>query len=180
MNKLTTIVLAVVAFIIFVFAGVASSVNGAISREEVASKAYSDIDVILTTRFNKLREMAECVKRYDEHEYRTLVDVISARGKNMSSTEAKECLLAFSRVEERYPQLQSQQNYQLLMIETSTIENRVGHMKNAYNSAVRDYNQYCRRFPTRFCLNVFGYERRVFDYYKADPSHADTAPLNLF
>ena len=70
----------------------------------------------------KLTELAECVKQYDKHEYRTLVDTISARGKNMNGKEVKECLAAFSRVEERYPQLRSQENYKTLMkeIEDST------------------------------------------------------------
>lgn len=180
MNKLTLIIISVVASLLLAFVCVQSSMNGAVSREETTNKAFSDIDVILTTRYNKLREMAECVKRYDEHEYRTLVDTITARGKNMTSAQAKECLLAFSRVEERYPQLQSQKNYHLLMIETSTIENRVGQIKSAYNGAVREYNQYCRRFPTRFCLSICGYEKHNFEYYKADSSVADNVPLNMF
>ena len=81
-----------------------SSRNGAINLEEQVNTAKSGIDVQLSNRFNKLHELAACVKKYDEHEYNTLVKVIEARGKNMSGTEAKQCIAAFSRVEERYPE----------------------------------------------------------------------------
>lgn len=180
MNKTLAIVIAIFAFILFVIGGMFASRNGAISLEESVKTAQSDIDVMLTNRYNKLNEMAECVKQYDKHEYNTLVNVISERGKNMSGKEVKECFAQFSRVEERYPELQSQKNYHTLMLEISTIENRVGHTKNAYNSFVRDYNQYCRSFPTSFCLSVTGYVVQHFDYYKAEPHVIDTKPINLF
>ena len=66
-----------------------SSRNGAINLEEQVNTSKSGIDVQLSNRFNKLHELAACVKKYDEHEYATLVKVIEARGKNMSGTEAK-------------------------------------------------------------------------------------------
>ena len=57
-----------------------SSRNGAINLEEQVNTSKSGIDVQLSNRFNKLHELAACVKKYDEHEYATLVKVIEARG----------------------------------------------------------------------------------------------------
>lgn len=157
-----------------------SSMNGAISLEESVKTASSDIDGSLTKRVNKLKELAELIKHYDEHEYNTLVGVIEARGKNMSKDEVQNCLAAFSRLEERYPQLRSQENYALAMREASRCENEIQQKRSAYNAFVRDYNRYCRKFPTFWCLQLTGYEVQSFDYYKAAPSANDDKPLQLF
>ena len=124
--KLTLIIGAAILGIVMIFGVmIISSKNSAISLEESVNTAQSGIDVQLSNRFNKLTELAECVKQYDAHEYKALVDVITARGKQMSGTQAKECIAAFSRVEERYPDLKSQTNYKHLMTEISITENHL-------------------------------------------------------
>ena len=159
---------------------VMSSKNGAISLEEQVNTAKSGIDVQLSNRFNKLHELAACVKKYDEHEYNTLVKTIEARGKNMSGKEAKQCIAAFSRVEERYPDLKSQKNYAMLMNDISITENTLAQHKKAYNEFVRDYRYYCRKFPTSMFLSFTGYEVKKYDMYEAEPEQRDTKPLDLF
>lgn len=159
---------------------VMSSRNGAINLEEQVNTAKSGIDVQLSNRFNKLHELAACVRKYDEHEYNTLVKTIEARGKNMSGTEAKQCIAAFSRVEERYPDLKSQPNYRHLMDEISLTENHLAQTKTAYNEFVRDYSYYCRKFPTSVFLALTGYEFQKFPYYEAEAGVKDTKPLELF
>lgn len=124
--KLTLIIGAAILGIVMIFGVmIISSKNSAISLEESVNTAQSGIDVQLSNRFNKLTELAECVKQYDAHEYKALVDVITARGKQMSGTQAKECIAAFSRVEERYPDLKSQTNYKHIMTEISLTENHL-------------------------------------------------------
>lgn len=157
-----------------------SSRNGAINLEEQVNTAKSGIDVQLSNRFNKLHELAACVKKYDEHEYNTLVKVIETRGKNMSGAEAKQCIAAFSRVEERYPDLKSQKNYSALMNDISITENHLAQYKVAYNETVRNYSYYCRKFPTSMFLSITGYIAKDFKYYEAEEHTRDTKPLDLF
>lgn len=157
-----------------------SSKNSAINLEETVNTAKSSIDVQLSNRFNKLNELAACVKKYDEHEYKELVDVIAARGKSIHGNEAKECIAAFSRVEERYPELKSQANYRHLMDDISITENRLAQIKDAYNKSVKDYNYHCRKFPTAMFLGWTGYEVRRYEMYFADSTVTDNKPLQLF
>lgn len=154
--------------------------NSAVTLEEAVGTAQSGIDVQLSNRFNKLTELAACVKKYDEHEYRTLVDVIEKRGKNMSAAEAKQCIAAFSRVEERYPDLKSQKNYQNLMSEVAVTENHLAAHKKAYNESVRDYRRHCRTFPASMFLSLFGYEMKKYSYYEAGAGVKDDKPMELF
>ena len=160
--------------------GVMSSKNGAVNLEEQVNASKSAIDVQLTNRFNKLHEIAACVKQYDQHEHETLVKVIDARGRNMSGADAKQCIAAFSRVEERYPDLKSQPNYKHLMNEISITENHLAQIKTAYNSQVRDYNYYCRKFPTAIFLSMTGYVVKQYEYYQAEEHVKDVKPLSLF
>ena len=163
---------------------VMSSKNGAISLEENVNAAKSGIDVQLSNRFNKLHELAAVIKNYNEHEYNTLVKVIEARGKNMSSKEAKDCadqcMVKINAVAEQYPTLKSQNNCQHLLNEISITENTLAQHKKAYNEFVRDYRYYCRKFPTSFFLSLTGYETKKFDMYEAEPEQRDTKPLELF
>lgn len=162
------------------FCSIMSSKNGAIGLEEEVNAAVSAIDTHLTARFNKLHELAACVKKYDAHESETLIKVIEARGKNMSGTQAKECIAAFSRVEERYPDLKSQANYAHLMNDISITENHLNQVRKAMNETIRDYRYYCRKFPTSFFLDITGYRVKQFDMYVADETVKDIKPLDLF
>ena len=102
--KMTLIVLAAILGIgLISLCSMMSSKNAAINLEEQVNTAKSGIDVQLSNRFNKLHELAACVKKYDEHEYKTLVSVIESRGKNMGGKEMKRryillILLVFSLV----------------------------------------------------------------------------------
>lgn len=179
--KATLITLAAIVGVgLIVLCMLMSSRNGAINLEEQVNTAKSGIDVQLSNRFNKLHELAACVKKYDEHEYNTLVKVIEARGKNMSGTEAKQCIAAFSRVEERYPDLKSQSNYKHLMDDISITENHLAQHKKAYNETVRNYSYYCRKFPTSMFLSITGYFPKDFKYYEAEEHTRDNKPLDLF
>ena len=81
---------------------VMSSKNGAISLEENVNVAKSDIDVQLSNRFNKIHELAKCVTKYDEHEYKTLMDVIAQRGgKNMDGRGFKATMANINAVAEK-------------------------------------------------------------------------------
>lgn len=159
---------------------VMSSKNAAISLEESVNTAKAAIDVQLSNRFNKLTELTECVKAYDAHEYKVLKETIEARGKNMTSKEVKQTMLAISAVAEQYPSLQSQKNYQQLMTEIAITENHLAQHKKAYNESVRDYRYHCRKFPTSGFLSFVGYEVQHYEMYIADESVRDDKPLSLF
>ena len=180
--KMTLIVLsAIIGIGMMGLCMVMSSKNGAISLEENVNVAKSGIDVQLSNRFNKLHELASCVKKYDEHEYKTLMNVIAQRGgKNMDGKGFKATMANINAVAEKYPDLQSQKNYKHLMDDISITENTLAQNKKAYNQFVRDYRYYCRKFPTSFFLSFTGYEVRKYDMYEADSSVKDTNPLKLF
>lgn len=152
--------------------------NSAISLEETVNTAKSDVDTQLQRRVNILTELSQCVKQYDSHEATTLERVIANRGKQMSGQEAHEVMLQIAAVAEKYPDLQSQKNYNKLMNECSITENLVAQHKKAFNSTIREYRRYCRSFPANMILKMLGYEAIEFEYYKTDAT--DSKPIKMF
>ena len=169
---------AIAAVVLMAVFAVQGAGNKAISYEESVETAKADVDTQLQRRYNVLTELAECVKQYDQHEYDTLTAVIEARGANISESEAEEVVAQINAVAEAYPELKAQENYKQFMTEIATTENLIAQYKQAYNSSIKSYNRYVRKFPTKQFLSILGYEVQNYEYYSTDKT--DSEPLNLF
>lgn len=171
---ITGIVVAVILTFTFGFQGVK---NKAISYEEQISTAQSEIKVQEKRRADLLPNLVDCVKAYDKHEYQTLMDVINARG-TTSDESVNEIQMMINVVAEAYPELKSSTNYKELMNELATTENLIANYRSNYNSWVKKYNQYIRKFPNRQILGFLGYE--IINYSYLDYNVSADAPTNLF
>lgn len=168
------IILAVVLFATFMMQGVQ---NKAISYDEQIQTAQSEIKVQEKRRADLIPNLVDCVKAYDEHEYQTLMNVVSARGTS-SDNAAAEIQTMIQAVAEAYPELKSDSNYKELMNELSTTENKIANTRSNYNTWVNKYNSYIRHFPNKQILNFVGYE--VIEYKRLDYDVSSDAPTNLF
>ena len=171
-------IVAIAAVILMMVFAVQGAGNKAIGYEESVQTAKADVDTQLQRRYNVLTELAECVKQYDKHEYETLLAVIEARGSNISESEAEEVVAQINAVAEAYPELKSQENYKQFMTEIATTENHIANYKQAYNSSIKSYNRYVRKFPSRQFLSLIGYEVQSYEYYSTDKT--DSEPVSLF
>ena len=168
------IVVAVILLGVFAIQGVQ---NKAISYEEQIATAQSDIKVQEKRRADLIPNLVDCVKAYNEHEYKTLMDVIGARGVN-SDQSVNEIQTMISAVAETYPELKSSENYRELMNELAATENLIANYRSNYNTWVKKYNQYVRQFPNKPILNMLGYEAIEYSYLTYNTS--EDAPTNLF
>ena len=176
--KLFLIVLVVIIAIILVSVFVAQGVqNKAISYEEQISTALSDIKVQEKRRTDLVPNLVDCVKAYDEYEYQTLLDIVEKRGSNSDETAA-EIQTMVAAIAEAYPELKSSENYRELMNELATTENLIANYRSNYNTWVKNYKMYVRKFPAKQFLNILDYE--VVDYQYLEYDVSEDAPTNLF
>lgn len=181
MNKISNLKLGliigagVIAVIILCVFSVQSSQNKAISLEEQVSVAQSDIKVQEKRRVDLVYNLADCVKQYDKHEYETLTAIAEGRG---SAGDIENVTTAITAVSEAYPELKSNENYKQLMTELAMTENLIAEYRSNYNSQIKSYNRYVKKFPTRMFLNMLGYEKQ--DYKYLDYDAPVDAPQNLF
>lgn len=136
-----------------------SSQNRAFTLEEQVNTADSDIKVQEKRRVDLVYNLANCVKQYDKHEAETLTAIVENRG---STGDIENVTTAITAVSEAYPELKSNENYKELMNELSITENLIAEYRSNYNKQVKEYNRYIRKFPTRFFLNILGYEVRGY------------------
>ena len=71
-----SIIIAIIALVVVWFIGVQRML---VSLDENVNNAMSQIGVNLTSRFDALTGLLDLVKGYNEHEYKTLSDVIKMR-----------------------------------------------------------------------------------------------------
>lgn len=160
--KLLLITIAgIIAVILLCVFGIQSSQNKAISLEEAVNTAASDINVQEKRRVDLVYNLADSVMQYNEHEAETLKAIAEGRG---SAGNIENVTTAITAVAESYPELKSNENYKQLMNELSITENLIAEYRSNYNKAVKEYNRYIRKFPTRMFLNILGYESMEYEY----------------
>jgi len=178
MKKILLIIGTIVAIIllcVFINQGVQ---NKAISFEEQIENTAGNIRVEEQRRFDLIPNLVECVKAYDEHEYKTLVDVVNARGSNGGAT-ADEIKTMIAAVAEAYPDLKSQKNYQDLMNELAITENKIAEMRKFYNKNVTSYKRFIRMFPNKQILNMVGYEVKDYERLEFDNISANAPKVQF-
>ena len=150
--------------------------NNAINLEEQVKTATSDISIQEKRRVDLVYNLVDTVKEYDKHESETLKNIVEGRSGNGNDIENVNTMI--SAVAEAYPELKSNENYKELMNELSITENLIAEYRSNYNSQVKEYNRYVRKFPNKLFLNMLGYEKENFDYLNFEAS--SDAPQNLF
>lgn len=165
-------VISVVMMCVFMIQGVQ---NKAFALEESVNTAAADINVQEKRRVDLVYNLADCVMQYDKHEAETLKSVVEGRG---STGDIENVTTAITAVAEAYPDLKSNENYKELMNELAMTENLIAEYRSNYNQQIKEYKRYVRKFPTRFFLDMLGYEVMNFEYLEYD-APVD-APQNLF
>lgn len=151
--------------------------NRAITYEEGIENAMSQVKVQEKRRFDLIPNLVECVKSYNEYEYKTLVEVVQARGINASTADEIKTLV--QAVAERYPELKAQKNYQDLMNEIALTENKIAKMRDGYNTEVTNYRRYVRKFPNKQVLDMLGYDMQEFDRLEFENSSVDAPKVQF-
>ena len=152
-----------------------------VSLDENVNNALNQISVNLTSRFDALTGLLDLVKGYNEHEYKTLSEVINMRssiGRNSKASDIEgqeniitEAVGKIMAVAEAYPELKSNTNYQNLMNSLNDYETKVRQSRLVYNDTVTKLNRTIRMFPTSLVApicNVF-----IRDYLEKDEAKKD-------
>lgn len=163
------IVIAVVAVLVLWFIGAQRKL---VNQDELCQNAMSQIGVQQNSRWDALTALVELVKSYNEHEYKTLQDVIAQRKQiNGNSTakdvEAQEQAMAniarqINFVAEQYPDLKASENYGKAMESVNLYENQVRTARMVYNDTVTKYNKLVRQFPDSIAASILSFEKKDY------------------
>nr|MEA2797533.1 LemA protein [Phenylobacterium sp.] len=162
-NRLARVALIVLAPLIVAGCGV----NTIPTKEEAAKAQWAEVQNQYQRRSDLIPNLVATVKGYAAQEKSTLVEVTQARA---SATQVKVDASTITNpaqfqqyaqaqdrlsgvlgrlmlIQERYPDLKSNQNFIALQSQLEGTENRIAIARRDYNGSVQDFNTTLRTFP---------------------------------
>jgi LemA protein len=167
-------------------------VNSIPTAEEEAKAKWANVQAAYQRRASLIPNLVATVKGAAASEERILVGVTEARaaatkvtvtGDQLTDPKAmasyadvqNRLTLSLQRLQEAYPQLQSQGNFKTLMDQVEGTENRINIAIIDYNGAVQQYNTRIRTFPDAIGAKVI-YGAKPMATFQATTPNADVAP----
>jgi LemA protein len=175
-------------------------INTIPTAEEQVNAEFANLQAEYQRRNDLIGNLVETVKGAAGSEERILTRVTEARSRATSVTLSPEQLsdpqavrryndaqaglsqarsLLGTVIQERYPQLQSQQRFSDLMVAIEGTENRIRTQRRDYNDSVRLYNTRIRTFPDAIGAKIFyGAKPKVAFEAAAGAETAPTVDFN--
>jgi LemA protein len=147
-------------------------INSIPTAEENAKAKWGDVQTVLQRRADLIPNLVATVKAAGAQEKSILVEVTQARAaagsvrlapgdltdpaKMAQFANAQQSVTySLQRLQEAYPELQSQAGYKTLQDQLESSENRISIARRDYNAAVQAYNTRIRTFPDAVGAKVF-------------------------
>ena len=186
------LIIGIIAAIIIVGAWAASAYNSMVDVQEKATTELANVQSAYQRRADLIPNLVETVKGYAKHEQETLENVVNARSKATQITldaetltpeklkefqeaqgELGSALGKLIAIQENYPDLKANENFQQLQVQLEGTENRINEARNKFNAAVQNYNLVIRSFPKNILAGFFNFDKMT--KFEADAS-AQKAP----
>jgi len=187
-----SLIIVIIAAIVIIGAWAASAYNSMVDVQEKATTELANVQSAYQRRADLIPNLVETVKGYAKHEQETLENVINARSKATQVTldaetltpekmkefqeaqgELGSALGKLIAIQENYPDLKANENFQQLQVQLEGTENRINEARNKFNAAVQDYNLVIRSFPKNILAGFFNFDK--MQKFEADAA-AQKAP----
>lgn len=162
----------ILGIILIIIILIISLYNNLVKASQKVKNAWAQIDTQLKRRFDLIPNLIETVKKYMEHEEKTLTEI--SKAKNMFNEALKidekanandmltNGLKNIFALAEAYPELKANQNFTLLQEELSKTEDKIAFSRQFYNDTVQMYNTLVMTFPTNLFAKIFGFKEEKF------------------
>lgn len=164
-----------------------STYNGLISADQNVQGRWSQVEVVMQERSDKIVNLVEVVKGYTKHEEKVFSDIAAARsvlynaGDVDSKLKADESLNDSLRqllvIVENYPDLKADTQYHDLALVIDESENKISQERRRFNEAVQAYNLKVKRFPGSIYAGFMGFAPK--DYFQSSPGAAEAPKINF-
>lgn len=168
--------------------------NEAVGFQEGTSESWANVEATYQRRMDLIPNLVSTVKGFAAQEKEVLLGITEARAsvgkvtidannlkpENIKAFQAAQSGLtqALSRlmmVQERYPDLKSNQNFLQLQAQLEGTENRINVARQRYNASVKEYNTFIRGFWQKMFL---GWRAEDGEFVKKGMFEADKGAEN--
>ncbi len=169
----------VIVLVVLVVGFVWLAFNGIVKARNQVDNGWSQIDVQIKRRADLIPNLVETVKGYAAHESGTLEAVVAARSASVSANTPAEAAAAEGPItealgrlfalQEAYPNLKADQNFQQLQQEITSTEDRIAYARQFYNDSVMGYHNKIDTFPGVLVAKMGTFpHRELFEADEAD------------
>ncbi|MBK6482534.1 MAG: LemA family protein [Chitinophagaceae bacterium] len=196
MNK-TIITIAVIALIAFLlYSTFKGAYNNMVTKGEDTQSKWSQVESQYQRRTDLYNSVVKVIEGSADFERNTLVDVIQARANatavNVDASKlTPESIQQFQQAQdqlssafnklmvvvERYPELQTTQQFKDFQTQIEGTENRINKARDDFNLSVQDYNAYIKKFPTNLFAGMFGFTEK--GYFKSNAGSENAPDINF-
>jgi len=173
----------------------ACGINSVPAKEEVAKAKWADVQNAYQRRADLIPNLVSTVRGAAASERAILTEVTQARADATRITVSDDQLtdpaamarfaeaqsrltVTLQRLQEAYPDLQSQARFADLMTALEGSENRINTARDRYNEAVRDYNTEIRTFPSIIGAKIIHGAKPMVPF-EASQAAQDAPSVNL-
>ena len=154
--------------------------------DELCKNALSQIEVQLNSRFDAVLALAKTAAKYAEHESKTIIQTIQARGGGASGQPGTPAALnqqsdllgqlmgRLNVVFERYPELKASELYIEAQRGQKQYEENVRMSRMVYNDTTTKLNRMVRQWPSSIVASVLHFGQR--DYLTVDDAKKRSYP----
>jgi LemA protein len=169
----------VIVLVVLVVGFVWLAYNGIVKARNQVDNGWSQIDVQIKRRADVIPNLVETVKGYAAHESGTLEAVVAARSASVNANTPAEAAAAEGPItealgrlfalQEAYPNLKADQNFQQLQQEITSTEDRIAYARQFYNDSVMGYHNKIDTFPGVLVSKMGNFpHRELFEADEAD------------
>ncbi|MAK83114.1 LemA family protein [Phenylobacterium sp.] len=199
MSRLITRLARAAVLIVVPLALAGCGINTIPTKDERAKAAWAEVQNQYQRRSDLIPNLVSTVQGFAAQERDVLVAVTEARASATqvqvnadtitdpaqfqrfaeAQNQLSGVLGRLMMIQERYPELKSNQNFLALQSQLEGTENRIAIARRDYNEAVRDYNTEIRTFPGAIWANTVHGWAEPMQTFEASAS-AQTAPTVSF
>jgi len=150
-----------------------STYNRLVRLRENVNQSWSNIDVLLTQRYEMLPNLAKIAKSYATHEKELFEKFAAARqmaagalqqgdvkGVSQAESALSGMVPKIFALSEAYPELKADGNFAKLQDELVSIENQVSDRREFFNASATNWNAAICMIPTNIVAGFMGAVRR--------------------
>ena len=177
----------VLAIVLVVFL-IVVNYNNVVALQRRCQRAWANIDVALTQRYDQLPNLVAAVRGAMAFEEQVLERVTQARAayqpdasihdKAVVSEQTSSAVRSLFATVENYPELKSHQNVMALQEEIERLETLIARRRELFNNQVYQYNSTILQVPATFMRPLFGW--KTVDSFSADENERERPAAVLY
>lgn len=162
--------------------------NGLVKQSQAIDGQWAQVENQFQRRYDLIPNLVNSVQGAMSQEQKIFKEIADARTKYAGARTTDQKAAAATEVEgaigrllvimENYPQLESIETVQTLMVQLEGTENRIAVERGRFNDAVRVYNIKIIQVPGRFIASLFGFTNRQYFQPAAGSQTAPEVKLN--